>query len=164
MALEEQTRVPVDESRLAEVHDIRDLMELVAEHEGDEDQRTGHAVTDPEKVLAREDLRWVEARGRARTLVASILYTTGSVILRLFFCIGVKGLEHVPKTGSFVLLPNHVSILDAPILALVLGRHRALGCFWSGASNLLFRNTFTRSFSRPPQSGSSLSPPHSWKR
>ncbi len=56
MALEEQIRAPVDESQLAEVDYVRDLMELFPEHEGNEDKRTGHAVTDPEKILAGEDV------------------------------------------------------------------------------------------------------------
>jgi long-chain acyl-CoA synthetase len=148
MALEEQIRAPVDEARLAEVDHVRDLMELVAEREGDEGRRTAHAVTDPENILDPEDLGWAEPGGRARDLFVSPLYTAGSAIMRLFFRVRVKGLENVPEAGPFVLLPNHVSLLDAPILALALGRDRALGCFWAGSSKLLLRNTLTRGFSR----------------
>jgi len=71
--------------------------------------------------------------------------------MRLYFRIRVKGLEHIPKAGPFILLPNHVSTLDAPILALALGRERTLGCSWAGSSKLLFRNTLTRSLSRLAQ-------------
>jgi 1-acyl-sn-glycerol-3-phosphate acyltransferase len=43
-------------------------------------------------------------------------------LVRLWFRISLAGLEHVPLTGPAVLVFNHVSLLDGPVLAIETGR------------------------------------------
>ena len=49
-----------------------------------------------------------------------MLYTLSRFLIRLFFkvCIGfkVKGAEHVPEQGGFILAPNHASYMDPPVV------------------------------------------------
>ncbi len=45
-------------------------------------------------------------------------------ILRLFCRLDIQGLEHVPDTGPYLLLVNHLHWLDAPVL-MVAFPHRA---------------------------------------
>ena len=59
--------------------------------------------------------------------------------LRLFTCLRVSGKERVPKTGSFVLVSNHISHFDPPIFTAVCPRN----IDWMG-SEILFRGTITR--------------------
>jgi acyl-[acyl-carrier-protein]-phospholipid O-acyltransferase / long-chain-fatty-acid--[acyl-carrier-protein] ligase len=50
----------------------------------------------------------------------------GRLIFQLFFNLEVKGLEHLPKQGERVVIaPNHVSLLEAPMLHTVLPGHAA---------------------------------------
>lgn len=49
------------------------------------------------------------------------LYTLGRVILKILYRVEVRGLENYRKAGSRVLvLPNHTSLLDAPLVALFM--------------------------------------------
>jgi 1-acyl-sn-glycerol-3-phosphate acyltransferase len=52
--------------------------------------------------------------GFARTIVGALC--------RLLFRVQVRGTEHLPPTGAYLLAPSHRSILDTPFLALVTPR------------------------------------------
>ncbi len=58
------------------------------------------------------DLIWILGAPLVRLLV--------SVIFRM----RVEGTHHVPRTGGVILAPNHLSVLDGPILAGVTAMHR----------------------------------------
>lgn len=45
-----------------------------------------------------------------------------SPVLRLMFRVRVDGDEHVPLRGPAILAFNHVSVLDGPVLAILIGR------------------------------------------
>ena len=60
-------------------------------------------------LLPRMDWRWV-VMGRAARLLASV---TGVPLLR-------QGMEHLPRSGSFVLVSNHASYLDGILLVATL--------------------------------------------
>lgn len=42
----------------------------------------------------------------------------------------ILDLEHLPKTGPFIIAANHLSYLDAPFMASVLGRYRNCQVFF----------------------------------
>lgn len=44
------------------------------------------------------------------------------LLARLLFRARVEGLEHVPRTGSFILVANHCSNLDPPIIGWAAGQ------------------------------------------
>ena len=58
---------------------------------------------------------------QART---SIIYYIARVILQLFFTLWcrlrVSGRAHIPATGPFIVVSNHASFLDPPILSVVI--------------------------------------------
>ena len=55
-----------------------------------------------------------------------VLRDLGRFILRFFFRLEVKGLEHLQGLGQRVVIaPNHVSLLDGPILLSILPRQAA---------------------------------------
>jgi 1-acyl-sn-glycerol-3-phosphate acyltransferase len=59
------------------------------------------------------------------------IWIVGAPLVRLVaaivFRIRIEGSGHVPRTGSVVLAPNHLSVLDGPLLSAATGvnRHRA---------------------------------------
>jgi 1-acyl-sn-glycerol-3-phosphate acyltransferase len=57
--------------------------------------------------------------------VPSWFYQPGAFICgllaRIFFRAQVQGVEHVPRTGAFILVANHCSNLDPPILGWATG-------------------------------------------
>ncbi|MBD3309421.1 hypothetical protein GF339_23690 [candidate division KSB3 bacterium] len=46
----------------------------------------------------------------------------GFALFRLYFRLNVSGLDHVPDTGPVLLVPNHTSFLDPPLLSSILPR------------------------------------------
>lgn len=52
----------------------------------------------------------------------SVVYSIAKLVCWLFFRVGfgleVRGGEHVPRSGAFVLASNHVSYLDPPLLGV----------------------------------------------
>lgn len=58
------------------------------------------------------------------TLVKLLLSSLRHLVL-VIFRVKLSGLSHLEITGKTVLIPNHVSLLDAVILALILPKHAA---------------------------------------
>jgi len=56
------------------------------------------------------------------------IWTIGAPLVRLVmgwcFRVHIEGIEHVPAGGAVTLAPNHVSVLDGPVLAATTGAHR----------------------------------------
>ena len=56
-----------------------------------------------------------------QTWGAEVLRDAGRTLLRFFFRLEVEGLENIPGSGERVVIaPNHVSLLDGPILHTIL--------------------------------------------
>src|ERR671911_1318970 len=57
--------------------------------------------------------------------VASWFYRPGSAVCgflaRLLWGARIEGVEHIPRTGPFILISNHCSNLDPPILGWAVG-------------------------------------------
>ena len=67
--------------------------------------------------------------------------------LRLYHRFEVEGLEHLPASGSFVLVANHSSHLDAPCLLSALPLRRLHRAFPVAAKDYFFRNLQGLTFS-----------------
>jgi 1-acyl-sn-glycerol-3-phosphate acyltransferase len=56
------------------------------------------------------------------------IWVVGAPLVRLLaglvFRIRIEGIDHVPRTGSAILAPIHVSVLDGPVISAVTGVHR----------------------------------------
>ncbi len=46
----------------------------------------------------------------------------GFALFRVYFRLKVSGVDHVPHTGPVILVPNHTSFMDPPLLASVVPR------------------------------------------
>ena len=80
----------------------------------------------------------------------------GRMFFRLVYNLEVNGLEHLPKAGEpTVIAPNHVSLLDAPMLHSILPRHASFAVNTDIAEVrwikpfLRFVNTFTLDPTKP---------------
>jgi 1-acyl-sn-glycerol-3-phosphate acyltransferase len=66
------------------------------------------------------------ARGEQMSLVQRTMYSVIRAALagvtRLYFRTEVRGRQHIPKTGAFILSPSHRSNLDTPMIAVVTTR------------------------------------------
>lgn len=123
VALEQELGGNVEESRLAEVYTVRDLVDLVRESAG-----SGAALSSPRAgwdTLLREETTDPEvlALARRRPTSAAFWFLV-SRLIRIAaddrFHLRVTGLEKIPARGPFILCSNHQSFIDPIILAGLL--------------------------------------------
>src|SRR5580704_5501700 len=123
VALEQELGGDLEESRLAEVYTVRDLVNMVRESAasgaGSSKPRPGwdrllrEQTTDPE----------VLALGRPRRISAAFWFLVSRLIHIAAadrFHLRVTGLEKIPPRGPFILCSNHQSFIDPIILAGLL--------------------------------------------
>jgi long-chain acyl-CoA synthetase len=138
--LEEELGGNVEESQLAEIYTVRDLLDAVLQSaaSGQGAPRTAFAgwqsilaeePTDPE-VLTLKDPQ--PAFGVFWYPLTRII----QMIARDLFQLRVSGLENLPPRGSFILSSNHQSYLDPVIMASVLPREIMENSFAVGTSEI----------------------------
>jgi long-chain acyl-CoA synthetase len=124
--LEEALGGNVDESQLAEIYTVRDLIEAVLQSAA---SGAGGPGTRPvfagwKAILAEEPSpNEVAALARPQPLSDAFWYLVSrlvQMVARDRFRLQVRGIEKLPKTGPYILSSNHQSYLDAAILASVL--------------------------------------------
>ena len=153
LAIESTTGASVDETMMARIGRVGDLLEAVAEAgEGaDREARVSQALGKPDSMLDDDNRKWAEKRGPTRLALFSLFYPIIRGYLRLSQRVEAEGLENLPKDRPYILVPNHASHLDAPCLGVALGYRRARRLFWAGFTGVMFRNAFVRVISRLAQ-------------
>ena len=56
-------------------------------------------------------------------MLYSILRPLAHAVAKVLFRVGVSGREHIPATGPVLLVGNHSSFLDPPLVGAVITRH-----------------------------------------
>ncbi len=123
VALEQELGGNIDESRLAEVYTVRELVDLVRESSGNEPSAQKQFAgwenvlkeepTDPEVLALARPQRIDEAFWYFVTrMIAAFAYDR--------FHLRVYGIEKLPTRGPFLLCSNHQSYIDGVIMSSVL--------------------------------------------
>src|SRR6185437_9520645 len=87
------------------------------------------------------------------TLGWFLLGKVAAVFLRIFFGLRVTGKEKLPKSGPFILSPNHQSFLDGPVVASQIPWRLFKNMFYVGTSEIFSQGFFKhlgRTFSLVP--------------
>jgi long-chain acyl-CoA synthetase len=87
------------------------------------------------------------------TLGWFLLGKMAAVFLRIFFDLRVTGKEKLPKSGPFILSPNHQSFLDGPVVASQIPWRLFKDMFYVGTSEIFSQGFFKhlgRTFSLVP--------------
>jgi long-chain acyl-CoA synthetase len=124
--LEEQLGGDVDESQLAGIYTVRDLVDAVLQSaaSGAGSRETRAPFAGWKAILAEEpDPRDVQSLVRPQRASATFWYMVSRLIQVVAldrFDLHVRGLEKLPPTGPYIISSNHESYLDPVILASVL--------------------------------------------
>jgi long-chain acyl-CoA synthetase len=152
LTLEIRTAVGVDldDEAISRIEGVRDLLrEAVAARQNHE---RGPAPLDalqrPETLLSSEQQQWLQPPGIFARFVSDCLTTVTGFCLRHLFGLTVKGVAHLPAHGPFIMTPNHVSLLDPPVVATALPAHVRARTYWGGWTGIMFANRAMRLFSR----------------
>ncbi len=146
VALEQQLGGDVEESQLAEIYTVRELVDaiLASAATGSElsssDKRIEHdQFTGWESVLRQDppaaDLRTL-APARFADAVTFLFSRVIKAFSRLAFRLRAIGLENLPVRGPYIICSNHQSYLDPVILSSVLPRNLFFQLFAVGTSDI----------------------------
>jgi long-chain acyl-CoA synthetase len=145
----ERTGVELDEEAIERIDTVGDLLREVAE--GGRATRRVSPLEGPEEVLDGRQKRWLEPLGPVASTVARGMFALNRAVMRGAFRLRVKGLEHLPDGGPFVIAPNHVSYLDSFVVAAALDYRVLRRTYWAGWTGAAFGNPLTRLVSRLAQ-------------
>jgi long-chain acyl-CoA synthetase len=91
-------------------------------------------VERPEETLDETQKRRLEPLSPAESVASRGMFALNRVLMRGPFRLRVRRLENLPKSGPFVLAPNHVSYLYSFALAAALDAGRIRGTYGPAGS------------------------------
>ncbi len=141
VALEQQLGGDVEESQLAEIYTVRELVDtvLASAAKGPEKRLDRDQLTGWESVLRQDpaaaDLRTL-APAHFADAITFLLSRVIKALSRLAFRLRVEGLGNLPAHGPYILCSNHQSYLDPVMLCSVLPRQLFSQLFAVGTSDI----------------------------
>jgi long-chain acyl-CoA synthetase len=121
--VEEQLGGNVEESQLAEIYTVRDLVDAVLQSAAS-GAGTHTAFAGWKAILAEEpDAAAVLSLAQSQPLSEAFWYMVSRLIQVIAldrFDLHVRGIEKLPRSGAYILSSNHQSYLDPVILASIL--------------------------------------------
>jgi long-chain acyl-CoA synthetase len=151
--LEEELGGDVEESQLAEIYTVRDLLEAVLQSAASGAGKAGTKVTFAgwHAILAEDpddpDILALTHPNRFNDAFWYLVSRLIQVIALDRFQLKVSGIEKLPKSGPYILSSNHQSYLDPLILASVMPPDVFRRAFAVGTSDI-FGKGFMRKLAR----------------
>ena len=138
VALEGALSAHVEESELANVYSVRELVKILLEHRGNGAQ--GSARSGWEAVFASEttDPEVVETLNYSnlQAVFWFLFLRSMRVIAQIAYRIQITGLEKIPRERPFILSPNHQSFIDAPLIMSYFPFRLFCKMFYVGTSEI----------------------------
>src|SRR4029077_20815982 len=140
--IEEKMGGNVDESQLAELYTLRDLVDAVLHSAGNGEGIPGTRTPFAgwKAILADEpsdpDVVSLARPQPFREAFWYLAFRLAQVVAVDLFRLHVDGLENLPKTGPFILSSNHQSFFDPVVLASVLPEEIFRNSFAVGTSEI----------------------------
>ncbi len=144
LELESATKVALAEQDFAGVAQVRDVLRLISARA----KAPAPAAESRAVSLAEDEARWLSPPSAGQRVAGTALYWLNRALARLFFRLRVEGLEHLPARPPFVIVANHVSDLDPPLLGAALPLPLMRRLYWSGDRGRLFGSALSRAFCR----------------
>jgi len=140
------------EEATARIETVRDLLnEGVAAETGALTEGVERVFEDPQRFISDEQRRWLRPLRRSDVVWARAFYALNKFAMRHLFRLEVVGQENLPREGNFILVPNHMSVLDPFVVAAAVDFERLRRTSWAGWTGLAFANRLFRFVSRIAQ-------------
>lgn len=125
MVLEQELGAAVEQTRLADVYTVRQLVDLLRESTTSDAARADATQASAWQSLLHEapvdqSVVALMRRSPAREAFLWVVVRILSVFLHRLFRLRVEGVEKIPREGPVLICPNHQSVIDAIILGTVL--------------------------------------------
>jgi long-chain acyl-CoA synthetase len=142
--IEHRLGAPLSEGVIANAETLRDLIE--AYMATDLVSRAAE-VSGPAGIFTDVEY-WLRPTGGLYTFIGVLFFGLNWCLMRALFRLRSVGREHLPKTGAFIIAPNHVSDLDAFAICGVLPLVQLRRTYWAGDIKRLFESQLQQIFSR----------------
>jgi long-chain acyl-CoA synthetase len=150
MALEAATGRTLEPERLAGVETVRELIRLTCEAPAGEAPAAG--ALEPSAAaraqVAADAERWLAPTKAGTRAFGAMLAGLNRALVRAVFRLRVEGSENLPAAGPYILVANHASDLDPPVLSASLPWQALRRVYWSGDRGRLFASALARRFCR----------------
>ena len=117
VSLDQQMGANVPDSVASEIYTVRDLVDAVITHSGGASQTSSAGWAEVINEPPGDTVRAIIDHDHP---ITAPIYFLGlrliQLTLRDFFKLQVEGLEKLPRSGPFIISPNHQSFLDAPVV------------------------------------------------
>jgi long-chain acyl-CoA synthetase len=149
MEIREKTGVELRDEAIGRITTVRDLLEEVTEavKQGVAPEM-GEALKNPDKVLNRDQKRWLRPLGPLMAQLSKILYILNRELVRVLFRQQTHGYDLLSRDTQLVFTPNHASYLDPFVLAAALPQDRLHRTYWAGWTGAAFHNPINTLVSR----------------
>lgn len=147
LAIRRRAGVEVDEAAIEQIETVRDLLRETSRAAAADPEPQASLLDDPESALSEHQQAYLRPLGRGAEYASAALFTVNRWLMRLLFQLEVQGADRLPA-DPFVITPNHVSYLDAPVIAAALTKHQLRNTYWGGWTGTMFRNFLMRRLSR----------------
>ena len=137
VSLGQQMGARVPDSVASEIYTVRDLVDAVIAHSGGTSERTAagwdEVINESPDEIERNT---IDNEHPVAAPVYFMVLRLALLMLRNFFHLKLEGVEKLPKSGPFILSPNHQSYLDAPVVIACLPWHIMRDTFYVGTSEV----------------------------
>jgi long-chain acyl-CoA synthetase len=131
--IEARTGLRLSEAEMASFGTLRELLQRAAEGP------KGEAPVD-----AAEVARWTTPPSAAAQPLRRAAWAANRAACRALFSLRAEGVEHVPASGPFVIVANHVSDLDPALIPGALPYAIARRLWFGGTTDRLFGSATAR--------------------
>lgn len=131
-AIDKEFGVYIPDELAYRLQTFRDIVEFVKDYEKGE---IPAQVTLEEE---EESYDFLKERSTLRKFIKSSLLLFLRLFAKWYFSLEVKNLEHIADLESFIITPNHNSLLDVPIVISSLPRQTAENIFSPAAKDYFF--------------------------
>lgn len=138
LEIDEAFAVRLDDEAVGRITTLRHLLEEIAAARAAE----GRA---PVSVA---ELEWIAPQSAPVKIFDRFLQGLAHVLGQALFRLRAHGLEHLPRSGPFIIVANHTSYLDAPCVYAALPRAVLERTYFAGWTGIMFANRFMRLISR----------------
>ncbi|MEX2493878.1 MAG: AMP-binding protein [Nitrospirales bacterium] len=149
LEIQETIGVEVDQDTIGRIETVRDFLQVISEAE---DADTGSGLTrhlqDPRSLLNESQRAWLTPLTPFEQFLSHRLSAFNRWLMHTAYHVKAVGLEHLPREEQFILIANHVSLLDPLAIDAVLSEHRLREIYWGGWTEVMFRNVLMRGVSR----------------
>lgn len=148
LEIQEKVGVEMDQETISRIETVRDFLQAMTEAESaGAGQYAFHQLQDPHSLLDDHQRAWLTPLSPFGNFLSRFMLGVNRWLMRTVYRVTAHGIDRLPE-DQFILIANHVSLLDPLALDAILPPRQLVRMYWAGWTEVMFRNLFMRRISR----------------